>query len=370
MNSARPALPSGSTTTGIADLHGASEFSDTLKIQEEDCKQVKDLCALQYFAVGFRDAGCGLGYIAYPVQSSAASSGFNISILDNDNSNGINEIVYVPVDSTCPPFRLIPIRFNADQANGGEFQFDRDLGAIVWVTDDNPCNPVVVFTPCRDLSKKIVVENVIQSEELVLRDDVEFEHLLSGQDPYESGERGRWKQHSSWVAQSDASSWDDPDVHHSRQSGILDVYEALNEDFADYMVPPFVELDDHPWIRQSKSTLYDRRGHVLETEDALGLHQSKEYGAQEKLVTWESEGARNASCLFESCERNQSGLLSDSKLDLSGFSYGNWTLLGHTGLFSIRLNVQAGTTGTCASDKSPSTKGARRTMAASKSGSG
>ena len=351
MNSARPTLPSGSTTIGVADLHGASEFSDTLKIQEEDCKKLKELCALQYFAVGFLDQGCGLGYITYPGPISPTGSGFYVNILDDDNAKGFNELIHFPVDTTCPPERFIPIRFNADQVNGGEFQFNHDLGAIVWVTDDNPCNPVVVFTPCRDLSKKIEVENVIQSEELVLRDDVEFEHLLSGQDPYESGERGRWKEHSSWVAQSDASSWDDP------MSTILD-----NPGFSMSMKPS-MKISPTIWCRPlwSSTTILGSENRsppcttdavVLETEDALGLHQSKEYGAQEKFVTWESEGARNASCLFESCERNQGGLFSDSNR-ISGFSYGNWNLVGHTGLFCIRLNVQAGTTRTCASDKSP-----------------
>ena len=374
MNAARPqGPPQGSGNEfGASSLTGLSAYSDTMKVQEQGCTRVQDLCSLEQFGVWFSGMGCGIGYVVYPFDG----ENFNMALPTEPGlCEGNNEFVsFNPKISACADrSAVIPIRFNAGEDRGGAFEFDHDLGAIVWRTEDNPCNPVVIFTPCRDLSRKIGVEGVISSTESVLRDDVAFEHLPSGSDPYETGERGRWVEHSSWVAQSEASSLSDADVHHTRQSGILEVYEAMNEDFAEHMVPPHVALDAHPWIRRSRSSLYDRRSHVLETEDALGLHQSREYGALEKRVTWESAGARNSACFFESFELPISGpttmenvylgnpsngqlamvlasggvVYSDSRLSLAGFTFGGPSpkeVSGHTGSRCLKLNVVGGST--------------------------
>ena len=340
MNQARPIEFPGAAhlrASGSVSLHGASVFSDTLRIQEEGCQAVGEVCALGHFGMVYEGIGCNYGYIAYPLNA----TGENIRIVwrSEVKDGGASEVIIVEDDLGCPSNRLIPIAFNPGEDRGGRFEFDHDRGAIVWITEDNPCNPVVVFTPCRDLSTKVEVDQVIAGSETVFRDDVPFQFLEAGDNPYESGTKGRWVEHSSWVAQSEASSFADGGVNHSRQSGIMEVFEAVNEDFVEYMEVPYV-AEAHPWIRQSRSTLYDRRGHALESLDAMGLYQSREYGAEEQLVTWESDGARNAACAFESFERKQASRFTDSKLDLTGFQFGAWEdAMGHTGKRSLRLNV-------------------------------
>ena len=343
MNAARPAIPAMAKTQGEANLLGVSDFSDAMQLQEGGCKKVEEQCVLESFRVDFHPQ-CGVGYVMYP---SGNTGLWSLETTEYQNPDGpINEFIEWDSDTCSSDKRLIPIRYNAFEEGGGRFEFDHDLGAIVWRTCDNPCNPVVIFTPCRDWSRKIEVDDVIASSETVFRDDLEYEFLPTGGDPYETGARGRWVQHSSWVAQSEASSLDAPDVHHSRQSGILDRYEALNEDFADFMVSPFVDADLHPWIRTSRATLFDRRGHTLETLDALGHYTSMEMGAQEKLVTWTAQGARNGACLFESFERREGGLigtLSDSRLQVPAPMWSDER--GHTGRRSLKLNVVNGASG-------------------------
>ena len=131
----------------------------------------------------------------------------------------------------------------------------------------------------------------------------------------------------------------------------MEEHEALNPAFSDFMVDPYVQPDEHPWIRTAEYTLHDRRGHPIETEDALGFYSSVEFGAQEQLVVWESVGAKNRACMFESFERVESSasspavLMVDSRLDLGGFGYGGRSrLVGHTGNASLLLNVQGGST--------------------------
>ena len=347
MNAARPsAFPAYSAvllnrTEGSSSLKGGT-FSDTLRIQEEECARVQDLCALDHFGVIFLDKPCQSGYVIYP---------FEDEVVQYIGEQGLS---WTLGGNTCnEPETIIPIRYNTGETNGGRFEFDHDLGAIVWVTQDNPCNPVVIFTPCRDYSKKIEVANVIETNQQVISDAVDFEglELASGND-YESGQRGRWVAKAGWSAQSGASSLADDDVHHSRESGIMEEYEALNPAFSDFMVEPYVQPDEHPWIRTAEYTLHDRRGHPIETEDALGFYSSVEFGAQEQLVVWESTGARNKACMFESFERVESSassssiLMVDSKLDIGGFSWGGHSSRqGHTGNSSLRLRVQGGATG-------------------------
>ena len=344
MNDARPALPTGMTKTkGESNLLGVSSFSDETQFQEGGCEKVADRCALESFSVDFHPQ-CGVGYVQYPSANTGLWTYDATSLQPPDGP--IYDYIQWGSDICSSDTAIIPIRYNPMEDGGGRFEFDHDLGAIVWRTCDNPCNPVVIFTPCRDWSRKIEVDDVIASSETVFRDDLEYEFLPTGGDPYETGARGRWVQHSSWVAQSEASTLDDADVHHSRQAGILDRYEALNEDFADYMVTPFVEADLHPWIRTSRSTLFDRRGHTLETLDALGHYTSMEMGAQEKLVTWTVQGARNGACLFESFERREGGLigtLSDSRLQVPAPMWSDER--GHTGRRSLKLNVVNGASG-------------------------
>lgn len=348
MNAACPSFPTGSTVHHIAQTSGSSSlisssansFSDTLRIQELECARIDTLCALKKFGVVFVEHPCQTGYVIFPLDS------FNY-VYNEDQG------VQFDFSSSCAePETIIPIRYNTEETNGGRFEFDHDLGAIVWVTQDNPCNPVVIFTPCRDYSKKIEVANVIETNQQVISDAVDFEglELASGND-YESGQRGRWVAKAGWSAQSGASSLADDDVHHSRESGIMEEHEALNPAFSDFMVEPYVQPDEHPWVRTAEYTLHDRRGHPIETEDALGFYSSVEFGAQEQLVVWESAGARNKACMFESFERVESSasspvvLMVDSRLDLGGFGYGGRsTLGGHTGNSSLLLNVQGGST--------------------------
>lgn len=363
LNDARPHVPvTANPVTTSVDLSSGS-WSD-VAIEETGCTLMSDPSAgLGTFWMQFDGASdCGTGTVSFPNPPGISTTpGGSITVWtpgggSTGNPNGGNGDPIGNTGTTSPNGRAIeidgeveiPIHYAPTSEGGpGEFQFDEELGAIVWVSPDAPCSPTVIFTPCEDFSQDVEIANVLAASATSYSDQIDKPLAISpvypsyAPDPeaFEYGARGRWSPEQQFTFSSTASSFldDDGATTHSTQVGFLEDFTMLSPYHADY-------ANDH-WINSSTTEAMDKAGRVIESSDAYGYTTAMRFNHIENTPIWSAAGGSVRNCLFESFENieptGSTYTLTDSdtpRLNIRGVRVDDLDL-AHSGRHSWRFGV-------------------------------
>lgn len=173
----------------------------------------------------------------------------------------------------------------ADPSHHGEvghLEWNDELGAIVWVTPDNPCNFVQLLTACEDLSLDRIVENVISASATQMADTLTYETPAPLGTPEGErrglGELGRWAPRASLVFDDSTTSILGGTGTKTYEAGLVPemvVYKFHRQD-----------VEQEGWIPASTSDVFSMDGVSIQNQDALGNKESVCFGHDERLTLW------------------------------------------------------------------------------------
>lgn len=180
----------------------------------------------------------------------------------------------------------------------GHLEWSDELGAIIYVTPDNPCNFVQLFTPCEDLSQDIIIDNVISAMATPKADTVDYEGPSYAYKSYgelhADGLRGRWHEQSMYSYNDSTSSLFDGHGIKSQDAGIMSDMVAYKFHRQD--------IEQEGWISTMSSEVFSLDGVPIEQSDALDAKTGLCFGHEDRLLLWTLFNAGYDEAYYQSFE--------------------------------------------------------------------
>jgi len=226
----------------------------------------------------------------------------NYVTLEYHNENGVilcQETLYDPLGSGA----------------GGHFEVSTTDGIsqLVFYSEDNPCTPQEVncIQLCQTGNGGWTFPNVLQANATVLSDDWGYDEdiyreISYSNDPYETGEKGKWRLLSSYVYKEETTSANAPG------SSIYDNAGIFSEDLKLFSWNYEGRNDPQKWIQSTIVTQYSPHGEPLEEQNALGIYSCSKFGYSQNVPYIVAQNTDYDAVQFESFE---------NVYDINGISY-------------------------------------------------
>jgi len=231
--------------------------------------------------------------------------------LNNNNSILVNitNVEINNVDNLCTD--LFPVSGGGE----GNFSIDPNTGQLIYFTEDNPCFPqeISCLQFCNEIYPVSTISNVVASSASTLSDDWGYDENIyftpsgNGYNAYETGERGKWRQQSSFVFKSEIKGIDGPYTAHVDfpYTAISDqkIYNAGTYSFELYNYN--VESANNPskWLKLSTVTKVSPNGNPVEEENILGIKSAAKFGYNGTAPYLVGQNTDHQSTFFESFEK-------------------------------------------------------------------
>lgn len=183
--------------------------------------------------------------------------------------------------------------------SGYEFFIDDETGNMMYGDPDNTCSATELS--CIQFCNTNNPDNIISSNAVKftptndLDEDLEANFEISGNDnPFETGQRGKWHVKSTYNYKTDISSIYD-DVDQVYQAGVFNDYTPFNWANPD-------RNDEDKWQKLSTTNIFSVDGKPLEEKNSMDIYSVAKYGYDNKLNYLVAYNAEHESVLSESFE--------------------------------------------------------------------
>jgi|GEM_PF-872629 len=222
--------------------------------------------------------------------------------------NRINN-VYLDVQyRTSNGLRCREQLFDAPGGTGGQkgyFAVDTTDGIsqLVFYTSDNPCSfqKVGCVEFCNTGNGGWTLSNVTQASAVVLSDEWSYDSTIYREigysnNPYEIGEKGKWRVLSAYAYKEDLVNGTAPGARIYKNAGVF------SEDLQLFNWDHEGRNDEEKWIRTSVVTQYSPHGEPIEEQNALGIYGCSKFGYHQNVPYIIAQNAEYNSVQFESFE--------------------------------------------------------------------
>ncbi len=189
------------------------------------------------------------------------------------------------------------------KVDGYEFFIDDETGRLMYGDPSNTCNATELS--CIQFCNSYATDNVISAGAILLTNENEIDDNLREnfeiddvQNPFETGELGKWGIKSTYTYKTDITTIND-DVDHSYEAGILKDFQ-----FFDWYNNSY--NDGTNWLNTNNVSFYSVDGKPLEEKNLMDVTNVAKYGYNHNANYLVAYNTEYESVLFESFEYDYS----------------------------------------------------------------
>ncbi|MBN4081585.1 hypothetical protein JYU23_00485 [bacterium AH-315-C07] len=195
-----------------------------------------------------------------------------------------------------------------DILNGfGSFKVNEDNGTLEFYYNNNSCEPVTIkcIEFCPQLHSSISLDNILQTSSIEYQDDwklndnFKFEYFEPGSsgNPYETGEKGKWRPQSTFAYTTGTRGLITSNAFVYDELGVFDDFTLFNWKNPD-------ANDDSKWLEINQTTTMSPNGNGLEEKDLFNIYSTIKYGYDHSVPYLVTDNAPYKDVMFESFEKD------------------------------------------------------------------